>query len=250
MYVCMQHQVKKQEVIVVCDKIPKIIHYVWLGNKSKSKSIKKYINTWKTNMSDFQFIEWNESNFDINFSTYTKEAYNSGKYAYVSDVIRIYALSKYGGIYLDTDVEVLKDMNLLLDNKSFLGFESDSRLSTAIIGAQKGIDWIDDILLQYQQESFLDKKGNPKLWTNVERITKYMVENRGLVLNNCEQNLDNIKIYSQKVFSPIDMDSGKLSIDDNTITVHWQKGSWVPLKSKVNKKVYRLLKIISRTLKK
>ena len=120
------------------NKIPKKIHYCWFGGNPLPKETVEYIKSWKKYCPDYEIIEWNESNFDINRNLYIKQAYEAKKYAFVSDYVRVFALYKYGGIYLDTDVEVFKDFNDLLDNESFWGFEQENYIATSTIGAKKG----------------------------------------------------------------------------------------------------------------
>ena len=118
-------------------KIPKIIHYCWFGNKQLSEMAKKCIASWKKQCPDYKIIEWNEENFDINCNTYVKEAYREKKWAFVSDVARLHALVNYGGIYMDTDVEVLKSLNVILNNEAIIGFECDSRIQTGFMACVK-----------------------------------------------------------------------------------------------------------------
>lgn len=129
--------------------IPKRIHYCWFGKKEKPLVVLNYIEGWRQMNPDYEIKEWNESNFDVNFCTYTREAYAIGCYALVSDVARIYALIKEGGIYLDTDVEVVKPFDSLLINQSFIGLETPYRLGTACIGAEKGCPWLKDFYSNY-----------------------------------------------------------------------------------------------------
>ena len=102
--------------------IPKIIHYCWFGRNEKPEKIQKCIESWKIHLSDYQIIEWNEDNFDYNLLTYTKDAYNAKKYAFVSDVARVKALYEMGGIYLDTDVMVYQNFDSILKHNCVLGF--------------------------------------------------------------------------------------------------------------------------------
>ena len=120
------------------NEIPKIIHYCWFGKNEKSDLAKKCIDSWKKKCPDYQIIEWNEENFDITTNEYVYEAYMNKKWAFVSDFVRIFALYNNGGIYLDTDVEILKNMDEFLCNTTFFGFETIDKVSTGIIGAQKG----------------------------------------------------------------------------------------------------------------
>ena len=223
-------------------KIPKIIHYVWIGNKKKDKKTQKIIEGWKKLLPDYLFMEWGEKEYDINRLAYTKQAYEHKKYAYVSDVIRLYALKQFGGIYLDTDVEVIQNFDQFLNLDSFLGFESDDRISTAVMGAAKNQNWVNELYASYVNEKFVNDDGIPNYYTNVERLTNYLVHKYKMNLDNSMQMLnDNIVIYPQDFFSPIDMKTGKLNMTSRTVSIHNFYGSWVPLKSKINKKIYRLL---------
>ncbi|MFQ7081030.1 glycosyltransferase family 32 protein [Sellimonas intestinalis] len=117
--------------------IPKIIHYCWFGPNPIPKNEQIYIENWQVKLPEYRFVFWNEESFDVQSVRYVKQAYDQGKYAFVSDYVRIYALNKYGGIYLDTDVEVLKDFSPFLDHNTFLGFENRTMVGTGIIGTQK-----------------------------------------------------------------------------------------------------------------
>ena len=111
----------------------KIIHYCWFGGSEKPPIVKKCIDSWKEYFPDFEIMEWNEQNFDIHNNRYVEEAYQSKKYAFVSDVARFYALEKFGGLYFDTDVEVIKDFAPLLDQEAFAGFETDEYINPGLV---------------------------------------------------------------------------------------------------------------------
>lgn len=113
--------------------IPKIVHYCWFGGKEKPEDVKKCIESWKQFLPEYQLMEWNEDNFDIERLQYTREAYTAGKYAFVSDVARVEALYQYGGVYMDTDVEVLKSFNPLLEAQCILGMEEKEYVATSFI---------------------------------------------------------------------------------------------------------------------
>ena len=115
----------------------KIIHYCWFGGKKKPASVKKCIKTWKKKLPDFKLMEWNEDNFDVNSTEFSKQAFVEKKWAFVSDVARIYAIYEYGGIYLDTDVEVLDKIDFVLDNDFWMGKESEDYVGTAVIGVKE-----------------------------------------------------------------------------------------------------------------
>lgn len=170
--------------------IPKVIHYCCFGRNPLSQSAQKCIASWLKYLPDYEIKEWNEDNFDINFLKFTREAYVVKKYAFVSDVARLYALYKEGGVYLDTDVEITKSLSPMLNNKSFLGFEANALIGTGVIGAEMKTLWLRDILEQYKDAYFIFFTGNLNDVPNTIRITKYM-QHFGLVRNNEEQLLRN-----------------------------------------------------------
>ena len=151
--------------------IPKIIHYCWFGHAPKTEQINSYIETWKKYCPDYQFIEWNEENFDINENQYCREAYEAKKWAFVTDYVRLKVLFTYGGIYMDTDVEVVKPLDRFLSYSAFTGYESTRYIPTGIIGAEKCNAWIQTLLREYETLRFVKADGSYDLTTNVHRIT-------------------------------------------------------------------------------
>ena len=140
--------------------IPKIIHYVWIGGEKPAK-IEEYINNWKSTMADYEFKEWNLANWDISQYPFAEEALADKKYAYISDIIRLDVIYEYGGIYLDTDVEILKPFDDFLSHRAFFGYMYDNSLSSAIFGAEKGVSIFSNMLNLYQRVPYSElKKGN------------------------------------------------------------------------------------------
>ena len=133
------------------EKIPKTIHYVWVGGASKPDKIVKCINTWKKNCPEYEIKEWNENNFDINSCEFTKKAYELKKWAFVSDYIRMYAIFNEGGIYFDTDVIALSNLDEFLNYDCFVGYESNDIPFTAVFGARKGHKLIKKVLDSYDR---------------------------------------------------------------------------------------------------
>lgn len=206
--------------------IPKIIHYCWFGGNEKPSKIKKCIESWKKFMPEFDIIEWNESNFDINALQYTKQAYEMKKYAFVSDVARLKALSIYGGIYFDTDVEVFKNFTPLLNEKCILGFEEEEYIATSMMATEPNNKLINRFLKIYDNIPFLDEDGNIIEGTNVSKLTNLLVE-KGLERRNIYQKLDdNISIYPKEYFSPYVYPYGIYQITDNSYCVHHFFVSW------------------------
>ena len=205
--------------------IPKIIHYCWFGGNEKTEDVKKYIATWKKYCPDYKIIEWNESNFDVNLSPYTSEAYKMKKWAFVSDFARLYALVSYGGIYMDTDVELLKPLDSFLQDAAFIGFENKESLATAIIGCNKENKFFKDFLSTYYNEHFVKEDNTLNLQTNTNRITKQM-QLLGLQLNDSFQTLEDISIYPHDYFCPKDYYTEKIKLTENTIAIHHFTKSW------------------------
>lgn len=202
--------------------IPKIIHYCWFGKQPKNSKVLKCIKSWKDKCPEYEFIEWSEDNFNIDYCTYVRQAYNLKKWAYVSDFVRLYALSKYGGIYLDTDVECIKNPSPLLDSEGFLGFEGNKWIATSVIGTQKKHAVVEGFLKSYKDKTFY--LNSP---SNVVELTKYLVDNFGLVLNGEYQTIEGFNIYPSDYFSPYDYLCGKLNVTRNTYMIHWYDMSWV-----------------------
>lgn len=226
--------------------IPKIIHYCWFGGNPKPESVVKMIASWKKHCPDYQIIEWNESNFDINFSQYTQDAYHCKKWAFVSDVARLYALYNHGGIYFDTDVEVVKTFDSLLNNDLFLGFEGSKYIATSTIGSVARHRLIEDFLNKYKHHSFIDEFGNIDDTTNVERLTNIIKSQYMVKWNNTEQYLSDIHIYPSEYFSPFDYINGKLTKSKHTYSIHWYSQSWIErsrLKQKLSQLYHRLFGI-------
>ena len=153
--------------------IPKIIHYCWFGKGEKSTQVKKCIESWNRILIDYQIIEWNEENFDVGVNAYTKQAYENKKYAFVSDVARLYALLNYGGIYLDTDVEVYRSFDEILEHRCVFGFEYKNWIATSFLAAEKDHPLIQEFFKQYENISFGLNKTNFNMETNVEKITRF-----------------------------------------------------------------------------
>jgi mannosyltransferase OCH1-like enzyme len=210
--------------------IPKTIHYCWFGSKEKPYIVKQCIESWKRHLSEYQFIEWNESNFDIRCNTYVQEAYEARKFAFVSDYARAYALYNYGGIYLDTDVEVFKPFDDFLHHDSFWGFEQENFIATSTIGAAKGNKLLKRFVESYEDISFKKKDGSYNDLTNVSMITT-LLQSMGLKLNGEYQEIKGIaSFYPQTYFSPYDYINVRKFITENTYAMHHFHKSWLPPK--------------------
>lgn len=217
--------------------IPKKIHYCWFGRGEKPKLAKKCIESWKKICPDYEIIEWNEDNFDINQNEYTKYCYDNKKFAFLSDYARLMVVYKEGGIYFDTDVEVIKSFDALLNNKAFVGFETDEYVNTGVgFGAEKNNPVIEQMLREYDKLS--DGKsgtiGCPIL--NTEALKK-----SGLKLNGQTQSLKDVTVYSAEYFNPYDAPTGRLSKSENTYSIHWYAASWMSKRKKFRSIIARPL---------
>lgn len=227
------------------NKIPKTIHYCWFGRKEKPEIVKRCIESWNRYLPQYEIIEWNESNFNIDLNPYVKEAYNAGKYAFVSDYVRVYALYNNGGIYLDTDVEVYKPFDNLLHHNSFWGFEQENFIATSTIGAEKGSALIKEFLDSYNEKNFIRNDGTFNQLTNVAIITK-LLEDKGLKLNGQYQDINELGVfYPQTYFSPYDYINCQTFITENTFTFHHFHKSWMPPGKRIKGKfIFILSKLI------
>lgn len=182
--------------------IPKKIHYCWFGNGEMPELYKKCIESWHEFMPDYEYVFWNESNFNINSFQYAKEAYDSRKYAFVSDVARLYALYKEGGIYLDVDFKVFKPFDDLLDYKAFAGFEGSKHfpIMMGVIASEANGEWVREQLERYADRHFIIN-GRYDLTTNVKFVSDHM-HNQGFIPNGIEQDLGSIHIFPVDYFCP------------------------------------------------
>lgn len=212
--------------------IPKIIHYVWLGKEKMPRNFKKCLRSWEKFCPDYKIIRWDESNLNLDNYAYVKDAINSKKYAFASDVIRLEKVYEHGGIYLDVDVELLQPIGDLLDCKCFFGFESGNLINPGIMfGSQAENKDLKNILQIYKNKHFDDKGTNE---TICEVVTNYY-EELGLVRENKMQQIDNTIFYPSEYFSPIDIITNKIDITKNSRSIHWYNASWFNPKQKFKK---------------
>ena len=200
--------------------IPKRIIYCWFGGKDKPENVQNCIKTWKEHMPDWEYLEINESNFNINYNEYTQKAYESKKWAYVSDVARIWGLYNFGGIYMDTDVLVYKPLDEFLKHDFFTGFEQVHYPVTATMGACKGNKVIKEILDVYETKKF-ETHAN---WWEYETNTMIISDVLGKYFNRDKieyQEKDNMAIYPRETFC-----SWTGEKPDNVYTQHLMLGSW------------------------
>lgn len=211
--------------------IPKIIHYCWFGRGQKPIQALDCIASWKKHLPDYKIKEWNEDSFDVHCNRYVSEAYQSKKYAFVSDYARLYALFREGGIYMDTDVEVLSSFDPFLHHHAFACFENSGYVQTGVMAAGKDSVWMKEWLGLYDCRTFILPDGSVDVTTNTEVLYGYMLSKR-LIFNNTFQEIDNLAtIYPSDYFCPKDHGTGLIHLTRNTVCIHHFAGSWLIHKS-------------------
>lgn len=222
--------------------IPKVIHYCWFGGKPLDKLGIKCLKSWQKYFPDYEIKEWNEQNFDVTCCQYVREAYEAKKWAFVSDYARFKILYEQGGVYFDTDVEVIKSFDDILSKGNYMGCE---RCGTAVapglgMAVNPGLSIIKEIIDDYEHSSFVMSDGTCDLTTIVERTTK-ILKKHGLSNTDEIQNVADVNIYPPEYFCPINMETGKLKITLNTYSIHRFAGSWEKKSNKFRGNVYRLI---------
>lgn len=206
--------------------IPKIIHYCWFGRGEMPELAQRCIASWHQHMPDWEYKLWNEDNFDVNSTSYTKEAYEAKKYAFVSDYVRLWALCNEGGLYLDTDVMVFKSFDELLEHGAFAGFEGSKHLpvGTCVMASRARGEWVKEQLDAYAGRHFIKGDGTFDLTTNVQYMTAIMLSN-GFVANGKEQDYKDLHVFPVEYFSPRQT-TGEYVRTENTFCDHLGVGSW------------------------
>ena len=206
--------------------IPKIIHYCWFGGKPKPPLAEKCIQSWKTHCPDYEIREWNEDNFDVSAAPlYVRQAYGAGRWAFVTDYVRLKALTEVGGVYMDTDVEVVKSLDPFLRHRAFVGFESIDRVQTGLMACEKDHPLFLEFLHHYDHATFLNPDGTADTTTNVTVLTR-LCQAYGLELNDRLQEVAGVTVYPRSYFCPVDFETQKLKRTRKTVTIHWFSGSW------------------------
>lgn len=229
-------------------RIPKYIHYCWFGNKPLPKQYEEYINTWKEKFPDYEIICWNETNFPIELYKYAQQAYEMKKMAFVSDVARVYALNTMGGVYFDTDVEVLKPFDKLLSEQdAVLGTESEVAIGTGFMAFIPHHEITEAMLEYYKMHRFMDDRGMLSLIPNTHILANLLNEMYGMRPAEYIQSNDRCVVYPQEYFTAYDGYTGKNIITKETYCVHHFENSW---SSPMEKVKGRMIKIRNRLLQK
>lgn len=211
--------------------IPKTVHYVWLGSHQIPQPYAEYIDNWHKVLPDYKFVRWDESNCDYLSTDYARQAYQAGKFGFVSDVVRVQVLYEYGGIYLDTDVEVLRGFDDLLGEQMFIGMENNAYVQSAVIASEAHHPFWRQVIDFYAQQQFT-VKGKQNLTPNTIYLTYFLQKWGGnfVRLKDSKQVLRNgdstITVLPRSWLAPIDYTTGESIADDNTRTIHRFAGTW------------------------
>lgn len=239
--------------------IPRKIHYCWFGRKPLPAKAKKCIASWRRFLPDYEIIEWNEDNFDVNSTAYTREAYKAGKYAFVSDYARFAILSEHGGLYFDTDVEIIRDPEAIIAAGPFMGFELDAakeyeaydtdgfgQINCGLgMGAEPHMELTDEIVERYRAAEFTPGTNIEKY--NVVWHTTETLKRHGLKVEPGIQHVGGFTLYPSEYFCPKDYATNRLHITPNTISIHHYEASWHPFSFRVRRRMRRYaLKALGR----
>lgn len=226
-------------------KIPKVIHYCWFGRGEKNKLFYECLESWKKYFPDYEIIEWNEDNFDISKSNnYVKQAYYSKKYAFVSDYVRLKVLYDNGGIYFDTDVEVLKRIDDEILKRGYFAKEKDNQIATGLgFCVPPKNTLIKYMMDDYENLNFINEDGTMDMTACPSRNSKSL-EKKGYIINKNTTEICGIGIYDKEYFCGFDINTQHYIISDKTFTVHHYNASWLPRNKKIAKKVKRIISLL------
>ena len=213
--------------------IPKLIHFCWFGGKPLPESTKKYISTWKQFLPDYKIIKWSEANFSIESAPdYVREAYKAQKYAFVSDYVRVQKLLQYGGVYFDTDIEVVRPFEQYLKGHSMvMGFEGEQTLTTAFFACCKGHPFMEEFEKTYHTRHFLKEDGSMDLTVINDGFSRQAGKwGIDLSKNEFQETESNIAVYPVTYFSAFDTQNWHVKPSSVTCTIHHMDASWVDKK--------------------
>ena len=205
--------------------IPKIIHYIWFGGKPFPDKVQKCIDSWHKYLPDYKYILWNEDTFDVNSVAFTRQAYAHKKWAFVSDYVRMYALNKYGGWYLDTDVEILRPIDAFENHRMVLGTDHEGAL-TALMASEPGHPYWTEMIDYYNSLSFIHEDGSFNMVVNNTRLQQDL-KSYGYVFENKYQQLAcGIVVYPDDYFHVANVEKGTLHKTENSYAIHWHTLLW------------------------
>ena len=191
------------------------------------------IASWKKFCPDYEIVEWNETKIDLSaLPLYVQQAYAAQKWAFVADYVRLHALIRYGGVYMDTDVELVAPLDRFMNQAAFVGFEDASHVATCVMACEPEFPLFKEFLLQYSNMQFLNPDGTLNTTTNVSRLTDICLE-WGMLQNGQCQSVAGLTIYPADYFCPLALDTGLLKQTENTVAIHWFAGSWWSSEEKI-----------------
>ena len=207
--------------------IPKKIHYCWVGGNPLPESAKKCIKSWKKYCPDYEIIEWNEQNYDFTAVPYMKEALEAKKWGFVPDYARLDIVYIHGGIYLDTDVEIVRSFDPLLELPGFAGFQDEKEVNFGQgFGAEAGNPVLKTVMESYNGMHFLKPDGDPNLTPSPQLNTETLVMKYGLLPNDSFQELNGMTVFPKEYFCPKSFADGVLRKTKNTYSIHHFDASW------------------------
>lgn len=212
--------------------VPKVIHYCWFGRGKLPKLAEKCIRSWKKYCPGYKIVCWNEDNFDINCNRYVKEAYEARKWAFVSDYVRLKVLCDEGGIYLDTDVELIKPLDGIIEKGGYMAFDENGVMCTGLgFACEKGNELVRRLLEDYRDIPFVLPDGKYDMTPCPDRNLK-VLEALGMDTKNTSQEFMGIRFYPREYFCPMEYSTGKKKITPNTHSIHHYSASWTSATSK------------------
>ncbi len=215
-------------------KIPKIIHLCWFGHGEYDEKMKHCLESWDKYASDYKIMTWNEETFDLDSCTYVRQAYDMKRWAFVTDYVRFKVLQQYGGIYMDTDMELVKPLDDLLDNDSVLSFKQRALgmkqygLTSGIIMTKANNDLFDPLIEQFESRSYINENGEEDV-TPIAKFLTDLLRDRGIRQDNTLQSIDGVTVYPNEYLCPtvpLDGEEGEIELTDNTYAIHHFTGTW------------------------
>lgn len=222
--------------------IPKIIHYCWFGGKPMSRLGEKCLASWKKYCPDYEIVRWDESSYDVSKNVYMKQAYDAGKWGFVPDYARLDIIYRCGGIYLDTDVELVRPLDDLLGFRCFVGIEENDKVALGLgFGAEKGNGLLSDMMKEYEDRSFLRPDGTPDLTPSPVIQSAFFSKNGFTGCADTPVEFRGCTVFPKRFFNPTDMNSGRIDVTPDTFSIHHYAASWETPVNRFRGKVYQTL---------